>query len=60
MTKGKPLFSQNNKIKQTHELQITPHIAAQYEEGPTAQTISVAHRAAGLNTPRANFRLARG
>jgi hypothetical protein len=57
----KTFFRKIIKRKQTHEPQITPRVVAvQCEEGPTAQTISAAHQAAGLNTPRANFRLARG
>jgi hypothetical protein len=61
MARGKPLFCKITKRKQIHKPQITPRVvAAQYGEGPTTQIISAAHQAANLNTPRANFRPARG
>jgi hypothetical protein len=61
MTGGETLFRKIIKYKQTHEPQITPCVVAtQYEEGPMTQTISAAHQAASLNTPRANFHPAQG
>jgi hypothetical protein len=61
MNRENPLFRKITKHKQTHKPQITPRVvAAQSGEGPTTQIISTAHQAASRNTPRANFRLARG
>jgi hypothetical protein len=61
ITGENPLFHEITKRKQTHKPHITPRAAtAQYGERPMAQIISAAHQAAIPNTPRVDFRLARG